>query len=88
MAKKKETEETMKSYGWSEQKESIFFKNTQSFFGGDYKGTFTIKKVKGKWFWYYKFSSHKIAPRTKYLCSCEVKTDIGQTSFEYASQNL
>ncbi len=86
MGKNKVTEETMKSYGWSEVNESTFLKNVQSIIGEDYKGTFTIKKVKENWFWYYKFSSHKITPRTKYLCSCEVKTEFGQTSFEHCTQ--
>ncbi|MCZ2845098.1 MAG: hypothetical protein O2U61_01150 [Candidatus Bathyarchaeota archaeon] len=86
MGKNIVTKETMTSYGWSDENESIFFKNIKSIISDDYKGTFTIKKVKGHWYWYYKFSSYKITPRTKYLCSCDVKTEIGQTSFEHSTQ--
>ena len=73
-------------YGWSETNQNQFFQFADKIIGDTFKGTFTIKRVKGSWFWYFKFSNNKITPRTKYLCSCEVKLNNKQSSFQYATQ--
>ena len=79
-------EKKIKEYGWSENSQSQFFQFAEQIIGEDYKGSFTIKEVKGRWFWYYQFSSTKIKPRLKYLCSCDVNTKINQSSFQHATQ--
>lgn len=86
MDRNQERLSVLKKYGWSKNSQSSFFKAVHQIIGDNFKGTFTIKKVNGNWFWYYKFSSHKIHPRTKYLCSCEVKTNMKESSFEHATQ--
>ena len=53
-------------YGWSETNQNQFFQFADKIIGDTFKGTFTIKRVKGSWFWYFKFSNNKITPRTKY----------------------
>ena len=79
-------EKKIREYGWSENSQSQFFQFAEQIIGEDYKGSFTIKEVKGRWFWYYQFSSTKIKPRLKYLCSCDVNTKINQSSFQHATQ--
>ena len=71
--------------GWSEANQINFFDFSKNHIGTELKGTFTIKQTKGKWYWYFKFSSNKISPRTKYLCCCD---NIGnqKTSFNHATQ--
>ena len=76
----------LKELGWSQSTQSQFFQFAKQIIGENYKGNFTIKQVKGKWFWYFQFSSNKISPRTKYLCSCDKSDSSKQTSFEYATQ--
>ena len=79
-------EKKIREYGWSENTQSQFFQFAEQIIGEDYKGSFTIKEVKGRWFWYYQFSSTKIKPRLKYLCSCDVNTKNNQSSFQHATQ--
>ena len=79
-------EKKIREYGWSENSQSQFFHFAEQIIGEDYKGSFTIKEVKGRWFWYYQFSSTKIKPRLKYLCSCDVNTKNNQSSFQHATQ--
>ena len=88
LKKDSEKYQVLKSYGWSESIESQFFQFADKIIGDNYKGNFTIKKSSKnqKWFWYYQFSSTKISPRTKYLCSCDVDTKKGESSFQYATQ--
>ena len=80
-----EKTEVLSKLGWSETNQSNFFDYSKNQISEELKGTFTIKKTKGRWFWYFKFSSTKISPRTKYLCSCD---DLGnqKTSFNHATQ--
>ena len=88
--KSKEKEQIMKEYGWSETIENQFFTFANQIIGDKFKGRFTIKKNNqtNTWFWYYRFSSTTIQPRTKYLCSCDVETDNGETSFQHATKIL
>jgi len=79
--------EMMSSFGWSPQIQEQFFEFANQIIGNNYKGVFTIKEVKGKWFWYYQFSNTKIQPRLKYLCSCD-KLGTHKTSFQHATQVL
>ena len=79
-------EKKIREYGWSENSQSQFFQFAEQIIGEDYKGSFTIKEVKGRWFWYYQFSSTKIKPRLKYLCSCDVNTKNNQSSFQHSTQ--
>ena len=81
-----ERTKALKKYGWSETEQEQFFRHTHQVIGDNFKGTFTILKVKGKWYWYYKFSSDRISPRKKYLCGCEVKENTIETSFQHATQ--
>jgi hypothetical protein len=85
MKKSSEKTKVLESLGWSDSNQSNFFDFNKNHIGDRFKGTFTIKKIKSKWFWYFKFSNDKISPRTKYLCSCD---DIGnsKTSFNHATQ--
>ena len=46
-------EKKIREYGWSENSQSQFFQFAEQIIGEDYKGSFTIKEVKGRWFWYY-----------------------------------
>ena len=90
MGKNLEKLEVLKEYGWTPETEQQFFLMYGKKLTENYKGSFTIKrdsKTK-KWFWYYKFSSTKINPRTKYLCSCDVDLEKGETSFFIATQKL
>ena len=73
----------MSSNKWGQEQ---FFQFANKIIGDTFKGTFTIKQVKNRWFWYYKFSNNKISPRTKYLCSCDVELEKSQTSFQHANQ--
>lgn len=80
----------MKEYGWSETIENQFFNFAHQIIGEKFKGRFTIKKNNqtNTWFWYYRFSSTTIQPRTKYLCSCDEPTSTNKTSFDNATQKL
>ena len=80
----------MNSYGWSEEIENSFFQFASDIIGDDFKGKFFIKKntSNGKYSWNYNFSSTRILPRKRYLCSCDVETDNGETSFQHATKIL
>ena len=67
--------EVMKSYGWSKEIETSFFQFAEDIIGDRYKGKFFIKKntSNNKYSWNYNFSSTKISPRKKYLCSCDIE---------------
>jgi len=80
----------MNSYGWSLEIENSFFQFAEDIIGDNYKGKFFIKKntSNGKYSWNYNFSSTKITPRKKYLCSCDVETKNGESSFQYATKVL
>ncbi|MDC0960268.1 hypothetical protein OAR37_02420 [Flavobacteriaceae bacterium] len=86
MERSKKRLEVLREYGWSESNQEQFFQFANKIIGETFKGTFTIKQVKNRWFWYYKFSNNKISPRTKYLCSCDVELDKSETSFQHATQ--
>jgi len=88
--KSKEKEQIMKEYGWSETIENQFFTFANQIIGDKFKGRFTIKKNNqtNTWFWYYRFSSTTIQPRTKYLCSCDEPTSSNKSSFDNATQKL
>ena len=78
----------MNSYGWSLETENTFFQFADDIIGEDYKGKFFIKKntSNGKYSWNYNFSSTKIKPRKKYLCSCDIQTKDGESSFQHATK--
>ena len=86
MERNKERLKVLQEYGWGETNQEQFFQFASKIIGDTFKGTFTIKQVKNRWFWYYKFSNNKISPRTKYLCSCDVELEKSQTSFQHATQ--
>jgi len=86
MERNKKRLRVLQEYGWSESNQEQFFQFANKIIGDTFKGTFTIKQVKNRWFWYYKFSNNKISPRTKYLCSCDVELEKSQTSFQHANQ--
>ena len=86
MERNKKRLRVLQEYGWSESNQEQFFQFANKIIGDTFKGTFTIKQVKNRWFWYYKFSNNKISPRTKYLCSCDVELEKSRTSFQHANQ--
>ena len=88
--KSKEKEQIMRDYGWSETIENQFFTFANQIIGEKFKGRFTIKKNNqtNTWFWYYRFSSTTLQPRTKYLCSCDEPTSTNKSSFDNATQKL
>lgn len=86
MKRNLERTKALKLYGWTQNEQKLFFRHTNQIIGDKFKGTFTIRKIKGKWFWYYKFSSDRITPRIKYLCGCEMKENTNETSFQHATQ--
>ncbi len=88
---KKETahDKLKKLNGWSKSLEDAL-KRTHSdvFSNPSSNGTFKIKKVNDKFFWYYQLSQSGKG-RMKYLCSTEPKDiDSNQSSFEYAFDKL
>ncbi len=74
--------------GWSKSLEEALIRTNQDIFDTPEKmGSFIIKKVNGKFFWYYVLSKGK--SRFKYLCSTEPKDiEYNQTSFQYAFEKL
>jgi hypothetical protein len=82
--------EVMKSYGWNKEIETSFFQFAEDIIGDRYKGKFFIKKntSNNKYSWNYNFSSTKISPRKKYLCSCDIDLENNQSSFQYATKVL
>ncbi len=72
--------------GWSPELEN-FLKSTHKTLRVDYNGSFLLRKVKGKWYWYYRLNSN-ISKRDKYLCPVDVPNTNGMTSFQYACDIL
>ena len=77
------TKEIKELYGWTEALEK-FSISTNPQLKKEFKGSFRIKKHKGKLFWYYRLSTN-VKGRDKYLCSVKPSDlEPNQTSFEYA----
>ncbi len=73
-------------HGWTPELEN-FLKSTHKTLRTDYNGSFLLRKVKGKYYWYYRLSSN-ISKRDKYLCPVESSNTDGSTSFQYACDIL
>lgn len=78
-------EELKSSYGWSKELEE-FLISSDPLLSGEYKGSFKIKKINGKFFWYFQLS-RKGSGREKYLCSVHV-TDDPKSSFSTSCKIL
>ncbi len=79
--------ETIKrKYGWSPELED-FFKTTHKLLRTEYYGSFVLRKVKDKWYWYYRLGAAS-TKRDKYLCPADVATTNGLTSFQHAGDIL
>jgi len=78
-----DTKQLKERYGWSKDLENqIISLNKQ--LKEDYRGSFKLKKLKGKYYWYYQLSA-RVKSREKYLCSVEPNDlEPNQTSFNYA----
>jgi len=88
--KKETAQEKLKQLnGWSKSLEDALKRTHNDVFSNpSSNGTFKIKKVNEKFFWYYQLSQSGKG-RMKYLCSTEPKDiDYNQTSFEYAFDKL
>ena len=88
MDKKSAQEKLKELNGWSQPLEDALKSSHDDVFGSlDAKGIFIIKKINGKFFWYYSLS--KRGGRTKYICFVE-PNDIkpNQSSFQYAFEKL
>ena len=76
--------ELKQSYGWSQPLEDALKNSHRDVFSSPQsRGVFRIKKVNGKYFWYYRLSQR--GSRMKYLCSVEPKNlKDNETSFQHA----
>ena len=82
-----DTKRIKETYGWSETLEK-FSISTNPQLKKEFKGSFRVKKHKGKYFWYYRLSTN-VKGRDKYLCSVTPKDlEPNETSFEYATNVL
>ena len=62
-----DTKQLKERYGWSKDLENqIISLNKQ--LKEDYRGSLKLKKLKGKYYWYYQLSA-RVKSREKYLCS-------------------
>ncbi len=79
--------ETIKRiHGWTPELED-FFKTTHKLLRTEYYGSFLLRKVKDKWYWYYRLGAAS-KKRDKYLCPVDVDNTNGLTSFQYAGEIL
>lgn len=66
-------EELKRIYGWSKELEEFFISSDPTL-SNEYKGSFKIKNLKGRMFWYYQLS-RRGSGREKYICSVEITKD-------------